>query len=874
MRAPVSWLAELVDLRPSGKRGVDIAADLVSVGLEEEALHGGDLTGPLVVGRVLSKTDEPQKNGKTIHFCHVDVGDNGQRAAGDAPHQEIVCGAHNFEVGDLVVVVLPGAVLPGGFAIGARKTYGRMSNGMICSEGEIGLPEDAMFPDGIIVVQQMLVDDPQALARAVPGADAIELLGLNEEVVEVNVTPDRGYCLAMRGIAREYGLAVGQPQNFRDPVGPHAVQPPPANDRGYPVRLVDDAPIASGGSVAVSGCDRYVARIVRGVDVAAATPSWMARRLTQVGMRPISLAVDVTNYLMLLTGQPLHAFDLDTLSGSIEVRRAGVGEKLRTLDDVERNLDGEDLLITDGGEIPLAIAGVMGGETSEVTAATTNVLIESAHFDPISVARSSRRHRLVTEASKRFERGVDPAMTAAVAELAVRLLVHIGGGQADEGVTDVGTPASLSEIEFRTDQAWLLIQPAAPGEEPPELLDHDSVVVALRSLGCEIRQDDGRSVQVTPPTWRPDLRTGPDLVEEVARLRGYGRIPSVLPTAPGGRGLTNRQRSIRLVGSLLAGLGYTEVLSYPFVGQPTLDAFGYNDGDDRRRTLRLANPLSDETPLLRTSVLSTLLGTLRVNVSRGAKDAALFEIGLVTLPARNMPRAPTPGIERRPQDSTLSQIDAAVPHQPRQVAIAATGDAEAAGPWGSARRVEAGDLIDAAARVVEALGLPVTVAAADRAPWHPGRCAKILAGKGDGVVVVGYAGELHPQVAGALELPQRTCAAELDLDALDALRGQVRQATPISTYPPARTDVALVVDESISAAAVEDALRAGAGDRLEALRLFDIYRGEQVGEGRKSLAYRFTFRDSDTTLTTKQVSALRDEAIASAKRATGAQQRV
>lgn len=873
MRAPVSWLAELVDLRPDGKAGVDIAADLVSVGLEEEALHGGDLTGPLVVGRVLSKTDEPQKNGKTIHFCHVDVGDFGQKAAGEAPYQEIVCGAHNFEVGDLVVVVLPGAVLPGGFAIGARKTYGHMSNGMICSEAEIGLPPDALFPDGIIVVQQMFADDPATLARAVPGADATELLGLNEEVVEVNVTPDRGYCLAMRGIAREYGLAVGQPGSFRDPVGPDAVQPPPANALGYPVRLDDDAPIVSGG-VAALGCDRYVARIVRGVDVVAATPSWMARRLTQMGMRPISLAVDVTNYLMLLTGQPLHAFDLDTLSGSIEVRRARAGEKLRTLDDAQRSLDGEDLLITDGGEIPLAIAGVMGGETSEVTASTRNVLIESAHFDPISVARSSRRHRLVTEASKRFERGVDPAMTAAVAELAAQFLVQIGGGQADEGVTDVGTPTSPSQMEFRTEQAWSLIQPAAPAAEPPELLDHDSVVAALRALGCEVRQDDGPAVQVIPPTWRPDLRTVPDLVEEVARLRGYDRIPSILPTAPGGRGLTGRQRSTRLVGGLLAGLGYVEVLSYPFVGAATLDAFGYDADDGRRRALRLANPLSDHTPLLRTSVLSTLLGTLRLNVSRGAKDAALFEIGLVTLPAQDMPNAPLPGIEERPQDSTLLQIDAAVPHQPRHVALAAAGDAEVAGPWGSARRVEAGDLIDAAARVVEACGLSATVAAADRAPWHPGRCAKILAGEGAEAVVVGYAGEVHPTVAAACELPERTCAAELDLDALQALRGQPRQATPISTYPPAHTDVALVVEESIAAASVEEALRAGAGSRLEALRLFDIYRGEQVGQGRKSLAYRFTFRDSDTTLTTKQVSALRDEAIASAQRATGAEQRV
>lgn len=386
MRAPVSWLRELVDVDPA-KTGADIAADLVKVGLEEEGLHGGDIVGPLVVGRVLDTTDEPQKNGKTIHFCHVDVGNTGQRAAagGDASvTQEIVCGAHNFGPGDLVVVVLPGATLPGGFAISARKTYGHMSNGMICSAAELGLGEDH---DGIIVLTDYFADSPEIVAALTPGQDAIALLGLEDEVVEVNVTPDRGYCFSMRGIARELALSTGRSDTFIDPVGPQ-VAVAPANDQGYAVRLTDDAPIHGN-----AGCDRYVARIVRGVDVQAASPRWMQRRLTQLGMRPISLAVDVTNYLMLLTGQPLHAFDLDTLTGAIEVRRARPGETLTTLDDVTRTLDAQDLLITDGGDVPLAIAGVMGGETSEVSPTTTNVLVEAAHFDPITVARSSRRDR-------------------------------------------------------------------------------------------------------------------------------------------------------------------------------------------------------------------------------------------------------------------------------------------------------------------------------------------------------------------------------------------------------------------------------------------------------------------------------------------------
>ena len=396
MRAPLSWLAEYTDLAP-GATGVDVAASLVSVGLEEEDLHGGDITGPLVVGRVLDFEETIQKNGKPIRFCVVDVGQHGQMVT-EGKHQEIVCGATNFEVGDLVVVVLPGAILPGGFHITARKTYGRMSNGMICAEDEIGLGHDHA---GIIVLSRLLGEEHVSAVR--PGDDAIALLGLGEETIEANVTPDRGYCFSVRGLAREYWHSQGSPAGgFRDPA---LIETPAPNDTGYPVVLKDEAPIDG-----AEGCDRFVARVVRGVDASAPSPTWMQKRIAQMGMRPISLAVDVTNYVMMALGQPLHAYDLDTLGGPIVVRRARPGEALTTLDGVKRTLDPEDLLITDegdgSGETILGMAGVMGGASSEVSATTTNVLIEAAHFDPTSVARTSRRHKLVSEASKRFERGV------------------------------------------------------------------------------------------------------------------------------------------------------------------------------------------------------------------------------------------------------------------------------------------------------------------------------------------------------------------------------------------------------------------------------------------------------------------------------------
>ncbi|WP_226344754.1 phenylalanine--tRNA ligase subunit beta [Agilicoccus flavus] len=876
MRAPVTWLQEIVG-QTEPVSGEDVAAALVRVGLEEEGLHGGDLTGPLVVGRVLSKTDEPQKNGKTIHFCTVDVGDHGQRAAagGDpAVVQEIVCGAHNFDVGDLVVVVLPGAVLPGGFAISARKTYGHLSNGMICAEDEIGLGTDHA---GIIVLSEYLADDPDTLARIRPGDDAIALLGLDEEVVEVNVTPDRGYCFSLRGIAREYALSTGL-SGFVDPVS--AGDDPEPNDAGPPVRLQDDAPLR--GRV---GCDRYVARVVRGIDPSAPTPRWMVRRLEQMGMRSISLAVDVTNYLMLLTGQPLHAFDLHTLSGAIEVRRARAGETLTTLDDVERTLSVEDLLITDGGTTPLAIAGVMGGETSEVGPTTTDVLVESAHFDPVSVARSSRRHKLSTEASRRYERGVDPQIAGRVAALAVAMLARFGGGTIDPGVTDVRAGAAEAvTIEFDTASAWALVQPAsATNGQVPDGLDHAGVVATLRALGCTVSQDAGDSsaadaadrapgfarVHVVPPSWRPDLRTGPDLIEEVARIRGYEHIPSILPTAPGGRGLTPGQRSARLASAVLAGLGAIEVWSYPFVAEDLVDRLGYPAGDPRRRAVRILNPLSDEAPLMRTSLLDTLLSTLRLNVGRGRRDALLFEVGLVARPEGDA-AAPVPPVGARPDDATLAAVAAAVPPQPRHVAFVAAGDAVPAGPAGPAVRHDAAGVISTAIELGAALGVDLTPVAAQEAPWHPGRCAALTLPDGR---VAGYAGELHPKVAATLELPARTCAAELDLDLLRAAGRDIPQVGTLSTYPVATSDVALVVDEAVAAGDVARHLREGAGADLEALTLFDVYRGDQVGPQRKSLAFRLTFRSAGATLTTEQVSGLRDAAVDRAAAALGAFQR-
>jgi phenylalanyl-tRNA synthetase beta chain len=559
----MTWLAEHVDLAP-GTTATDVAAALVRVGLEEEGISGGDVTGPVVVGRVLTMEPEPQKNGKTISWCTVDVGPHGPQ--GSTQPRGIVCGAHNFAPGDLVVTSLPGAVLPGGFAIAARRTYGHTSDGMICSARELGLGEDH---EGILVLDRLGLD----LAGVQPGDDALALLGLAEQTVEVNVTPDRGYCLSVRGVAREYGHSTGVA--FRDPV--LDLQPAPSTGEGYEVRLADDAPVRGR-----PGADRFVARVVRGVDPTAPSPALLQRRLTQAGMRPISLVVDVTNYVMLALGQPLHAYDLALLSGPVVVRRARGGERLTTLDGVERALDPEDLLITDsgpegaGGEPGsrvIGMAGVMGGAELEVTDATTDVLVEAAHFDAVSIGRTARRHRLPSEASKRFERGVDPALAPVAAELAVRLLVEHGGGTADDAWTDAADLLPVQPVS---------LDPRFPSRLVGVDWSEDEVVETLEQIGCSVERrwsqvEQGErltTLAVTPPSWRPDL-TGPaDLTEEVARLRGYDTIPERVPTPPPGRGLTATQRTVRRVREHLAGRGLVEVLSYPFVSPSAHDVLG------------------------------------------------------------------------------------------------------------------------------------------------------------------------------------------------------------------------------------------------------------------------------------------------------------
>jgi phenylalanyl-tRNA synthetase beta chain len=903
MRLPMSWLLEYaaIDVSPDDEAGVlEMSRRLTAAGLEIESVDrvGQDISG-VVVAEVLD-IEELTGFNKPIRYCQVSTGDGQER--------HVICGARNFSAGDRVVLAVPGAILPGGFEIGARRTYGRVSEGMICSAAELAVGDDH---SGIMVLPP---DAPL-------GADFVSYAGLRDVVFDINVTPDKGYALSVRGVARE--LAISYQVPFIDPAD---VGLPPdvgvVSPDVYAARIDD-----------TTACDRFVLREVRGIDPATPTPLPMKIRLARAGQRSVSLAVDVTNYLMLEMGQPLHAFDRARLSGPIVVRRARAGEKLETLDHVIRELDPEDILITDSSG-PISMAGTMGGVATEVSESSRDLVIEAAHFSARGTARMARRHRLGSEASARFERGVDPELPPRASARAVMMLAALAGGTVVHGCSMAAgeiEPVTITMAADYPDQVAGLVygletvqkrlrevgcavvhlpgsgvgqapadrepadQESSDREAAPGVLEGGQAGLSVGHLASphlaasQARRDygyhdhgrhdrSGLMLLVTPPSWRPDLTDPADLAEEVIRLEGYQNIPVRAVRAAAGHGLTSRQRLRRTVSRTLAYRGFVEVMSQPFTSTADFDRLQLPAEDSRRTAVRLANPLSDDEPLMRTTLLPGMLRTLARNLGRGFADVSLYELGLVFHPRPDAPpTAPILRVDRGPAVHELAEMEAALPDQPLHVGSVLAGNVEPAGYWGSGRPAGWQDAIEAARLVLRAARVPFEVRAAQHDPWHPGRCAAIFVRNGhDHEWLAGHAGELHPRVIDAFGLPARTSAMELDLSmietAADAL-GPV-QAPALSSYPMAVQDVALLVPDSVPASDVERALTAGAagaGDvELESLNLFDVYTGDQVGQGRKSLAYTLRFRAPDRTLTAEEVNAARDAAVAEAARQTGA----
>jgi len=838
MRVPLSWLREYVDV-PADAAPEDVLAALVRVGFEEEDVHRFELQGPIVVGEVLEFVEEPQSNGKTIRWCQVQVAPEGEIAADGGPAVHgIVCGARNFFVGDKVAVTLPGSVLPGPFPIAARKTYGHVSDGMIASAKELGLGEEH---SGILRLVELGIDAPV-------GTDAISLLGLDDVAVEINVTPDRGYALSIRGVAREYSHATGA--DFRDP-GVRAWADVSHTTDAFTSVVADGAPIR--GRV---GASEFVTRIVRDVDPTRPTPSWMVARLTLAGIRSLGILIDITNYVMLELGQPLHGYDLDTLTGGITVRRASAGEKLQTLDGKVRDLHVEDLLITDGSG-PIGLAGVMGGGTTEMTQATRNVLIEAATFDPVTIARTARRHKLPSEASRRFERGVDPNVPFVAAQRAVDLMVAYAGGTDDREGGALLTGYELPGIELPFGFVEGLI-----GVD----YTRDEVVEALEMIGAAVREGEG-VFAVFPPSWRPDLTDKWTLAEEVARIEGYDRIPSILPTPPSGRGLTTAQQGRRRVGNALAAAGYVETPSFPFTTEDQNDLHGSASGG-HVPSVKLANPLDGQAPFLRRSLIPALLRVAHRNVARGLTDLAVFEIGTVFLPQPGVTYGTefVPPLAVRPDAATLAALDASIPPQHRHVAVLLTGWIAPKQPGAAAAAAGLADALDAVRTIASAAGVTIDVAQGERAALHPGRTGVLSVGTTE----VGYVGELLPAVAEAADLPGRVIVAELDLDLVLSLAGEKVVAASLSGYPAATQDVSLVVGDDVPAAEVRAALVDGAGALLESLRLVDDYRGAGVPDGAKSLTFALRFRAPDRTLTAAEATEAKLAGVAAAAARYGA----
>ncbi|OTA26178.1 phenylalanine--tRNA ligase subunit beta [Alloscardovia macacae] len=867
----MNWLRDHVAV-PDSETYHQLATDLVKVGLEEEEIHTSQVTGPIVVGYVKELVPEPQKNGKVINWCQVDVGEhNVLDEDGHKVPRGIVCGAPNIKAGEKVVVTLPGAVLPGDFKIEPRKTYGHISNGMCASERELGLGSDH---NGIILFSQYGLTQEQYDALE-PGQDAMEILGLHEPTLEINITPDRGYAFSYRGVAREFHHSTGAP--FTDKALEYAARAEElsASDgsEGSEVQVIieDTNPIHG-----VPGCDRYYARTVRGINASAQSSSLVRQRLLRSGMRPLSAAVDVTNYVMLDVGQPLHAYDLDKIEQPIVVRRAVDGEKLTTLDGKEHELVSEDLLITDSpngekGSRILGIAGVMGGLYGEVTAETTNVLLEGAHFDPISIARSARRHKIPSEASRRFERGVDTKLQAAAVYEAAEMLTSVCGGLASSYPTDIDATSAPEAITFRTSEVARLTGLDTSAEEIQRILEDVGCTVEAGEVAGDGEVDTFR---VTPPTWRPDITEPCDLVEEVARLVGYDQIAVTVPAVPasaaGHSGLTDSQLRRRQVADTLAEYGLTETISYPFVGEEDFKDFALNAEEIIPVSVELENPLAGDRPYLRRDVLLTLMRTVQRNFRRGNLQASSYELGHVFEWDPQAPAIPALPGGVRPSDEELAALDAGLPKQPLHVAAVFTGTVQETGWMGEKRTADWTDAVEAVTRISERLAahLSLTQVFGEDVPatWHPGRFAYVKVAEGAGDVTVGRVGELHPHVIESLGLPAHTAAFELDLDALfAAVKYQPLQAKPVSTYPPVHQDFAFIVPVEMTSDEMSAVVREAAGDLLESIDLFDVFVGPGVGLGKKSLAYAVTFRAQDRTLDASDTEAVRAQIIAAAE---------
>ena len=818
MRVSYEWLKDMVDVPEDPK---DLVKEYIHTGTEVEAVEkvGADLEH-VVTGKILTKVPHPDSD--HMWLTTVDVGMKNVDKDGKPEPLQIVCGAQNFNAGDHIVVAMIGAHLPGDVKIKKSKLRGVESYGMNCSERELGLGSDH---SGIMILPE---DAPV-------GVDFTDYYGISDTVVDCEITPNRPDCLSMEGMAVETSAIFDEDT--------HITEPQIKSEISTRAEDLVDVTIADPAL-----CQRYVARVVKNVKIGP-SPEWLARRVEAAGSRTINNVVDVTNYVMYLTGQPLHAFDLNKLGvrdgkRHIVIRAAEDGEKVTTLDHTDRDLTSDMIVITDDGKTPVALAGVMGGLNSEIDENTTDVLLESACFDKGHISRTSRNLDLMSEASIRFERQVDAAACSRIADIAAALFEECCGAEVCTGKVDnYPAPVEPAHIHLRTQRVCAL-----SGAD----IESDFMAQRLRRLGCTVTPaEDG--FDVVAPTNRPDLTREVDLIEEILRLWGEDEVEATLPAARNhAGGLTVDQQRIRKIGATLRALGLSETQTYNFADARDLERLHMSE-KGRGIPVQIINPLVADQSQMRRSMLPGLLRSVEYNISHGEKNIALYEIGRVFF-----------GHEHKSQ-----------PDEPRFVCGVMSG-AWDDDQWN--RKYPKLNFFDAKGVVQELLkALRITkvrykVADQEEYGWlQPGCAAEIYAHGGE---LIGWVGNIHPEVLQNFEVEQDVVAFELSVEALLRLAKRELPYQEVPTLPGVSVDLAIVVDEDVTAETVEQRIQSAGGKLLADVRLFDVFRDKQrVGEGKKSLAFSLTYRAADHTLTSDEVEKAHDRLVKKVMRAVNGEVR-
>jgi phenylalanyl-tRNA synthetase beta chain len=791
MKVSLSWLNEYTPIEMDVNR---LADALTMVGLEVDAIE--DRYGYLAtvkVGRIESVADHPHAD--HLKLCEVDIGDR---------RLTVVCGAPNAHVGLLAPLALPGTPLPDGSILERSKVRGQISNGMLCSAFELGLGEDA---DGLLALKKSLRVG-ENLSRA---------MGLSDTLLDIDLTPNRPDCLSIIGVAREVAAIQKTPLTL------------PA------VRIADSgSEIDRMTSVSIEApdhCPRYAARLLENIRVTP-SPFWLRDKLMSVGQRPINNIVDVTNFVLLEMGQPLHAFDFERLEEHrIVVRAAETGERFVSLDQKERFLDDETLMICDGRR-PVGIGGVMGGLNSEITQATTRVLIESAYFDPAGIRRTSKKLGLKTEASFRFERGVDPQGTVRALDRAARLMAEVSGGQLVSGLIDEHPqPRAPKRITLSIPDTNRVLGTRLERKQIGELLASIEFEVSPpRSAAA-----DGDTLEVAPPSFRVDIERPEDLMEEVARLVGYNRIPTTYPSMPATGSSPSPELVLRArIQDLMQALGFTEAVTYSFVHGSSAERLRLEQGDARRRSVKILNPLTEDQSVMRTSLLPGLLGTMAGNLSQGTHRLQMFEIGKIFIPRQN----------------------AELPEEIEMLAALWTGPRR---PSSWHEKMAAGDFFDLKG-VLEGLLHALKAGTAHFTRMPPEKCRYTRAGHTARLTLgeneLGLIGEIHPEVLEKYELTQTAFVFELDVRRLQPLVDEPRPIKPLPKFPAVFRDITLIIDQQIETQRVLDRGRAYHEKLIERIDLFDVFREAPIPAGKKSISFRVTYRSEKRTLVDEEVNRL------------------